>query len=182
VVETLSSLFDQTALDWAKKKPSFFLRKGKLESRVAYFSLKRISDRVAGGLKEMGLEKGDRVILYMPKSVEAVMIHLGVQKTGGVSVILNPGSKRDEVAYFLKDTDARVIVVGKKEEEVVRTLDAKGLILSIDTESLSLKRNYFHPLFTGHPLLGETSTILLSSSTPRGRRVNPRERSSPSRI
>ena len=135
MVETLSSLFDQTALRLGQKEAILFLRKGKLESRVAYFSLKRISDRVAGGLKEMGLEKGDRVILYMPKSVEAVMIHLGVQKTGGVSVILNPGSKRDEVAYFLKDTDARVIIVGKKEEEVVRTLDAKGLILSIDTES-----------------------------------------------
>ena len=135
MIETLSSLFDQTALRQGQKQAILFLRKGKIESRVSYFSLKKISDRVAGGLKEMGLEKGDRVILYMPKSVEAVMIHLGIQKAGGVSVILNPGFKRDEVAYFLKDTDAKVIVVGKKEEGVVRALDAKRLILSVDTES-----------------------------------------------
>ena len=106
-----------------------------MESRVTYLSLKRISDRVASGLKEMGLEKRDRVILYMPKSVEAVMIHLGVQKFGAVSVILNPGFKREEVAYFLKDTDAKVIVVGKKEEGVVRSLDVRRRILCVDTES-----------------------------------------------
>ena len=135
VIETLSFLFDQTALRLGQKEAILFLRKGSIESRVTYFSLKRISDRVASGLKGMGLEKGDRVILYMPKSVEAVMIHLGVQKTGAVSVILNPGFKRDEVAYFLKDTGAKVIVVGKKEEGVVRTLDAKGRILCVDTES-----------------------------------------------
>jgi malonyl-CoA/methylmalonyl-CoA synthetase len=135
VIQTLSSIFDQTAIRLGQKEAILFLRKGKIESRITYLSLKRVSERVASGLKEMGLEKGDRVILYMPKSVEAVMIHLGVLKTGGISVILNPGFKRDEVAYFLKDTDAKIIVVGKKEEGVVRTLDAGRGVLSVDTES-----------------------------------------------
>jgi malonyl-CoA/methylmalonyl-CoA synthetase len=135
VIETLSSLFDQTALRLGQKEAILFLKKGKIVSRVTYYSLKKISDRVASGLKEMGLKKGDRVVLDMPKSVEAVVIHLGIQKSGGISVILNPGFKRDEVVYFLKDTDAKIIVVGKKEEEVIRSLDAKRLILSVDTES-----------------------------------------------
>lgn len=135
MIETLSSLFDQTALRQGQKEAILFLKKGRLESRVTYSSLKKVSDRVASGLKEMGLEKGDRVILYMPKSVEAVMIHLGVQKAGGISVVLNPGFKRDEVVYFLKDTDAKIIVVGKKEEEFIRSLDRKRRSLSVDTES-----------------------------------------------
>jgi malonyl-CoA/methylmalonyl-CoA synthetase len=135
VIETLSSLFDQTALRQGQKQAILFLRRGKIESRITYASLKNVSDRVASGLKEMGLEKGDRVILCMPKSAEVVTIHLGVQKAGGISVILNPGFKRDEVVYFLKDTDAKIIVVGKKEEEVIRSVDAKRLTLSVDTES-----------------------------------------------
>jgi malonyl-CoA/methylmalonyl-CoA synthetase len=135
VIETLSSLIDQTALRLGQKEAILFLRKGSRESRVTYLSLKKISDQVASGLKEMGLEKGDRVIVFMPKSVEAVMIHLAVLKTGGISVILNPGFKRDEVAYFLRDTDAKIIVVGKKEEGVVRTLAPGRLVLSVDTES-----------------------------------------------
>jgi malonyl-CoA/methylmalonyl-CoA synthetase len=134
-METLSSLFDQTALRLGQKQGILFLRKGKIESRMTYSSLKSVSDRIASGLKEMGVEKGDRVILYMPKSVEAVVIHLGVQKAGGISVILNPGFKRDEVVYFLKDTDAKIIVAGKKEEGFIRSLDAQRLVVSVDTES-----------------------------------------------
>jgi len=135
MTETLSSLIDQTALRQGQKEAILFLRKGNLESRVTYFSLRKVSDRVASGLKEMGLEKGDRVILYMPKSVEAVMMHLGIQKAGGVSVILNPGFKKDEVAYCLRDSDAKIVVGGKKEEGVLRSLDTKRLILAVDTES-----------------------------------------------
>jgi len=107
MIETLSSLFDQTAIRLGQKEAILFLKKGRIESRITYSSLKKISDRIASGLKEMGLEKGDRIILYMPKSVEAVVIHVGIQKAGGISVILNPGFKKDELAYFLKDTDAR---------------------------------------------------------------------------
>ncbi len=133
--ETLSSLFDQTALRLGQKEAILFLRKGRLESRVTFFSLKAVSDRVASGLKEMGLEKGDRVILYMPKSVEAVAIHLGVQKAGGISVILNPGFKKDEVTYFLKDTDAKIVVAGKTEEAFLRSFEVKRRMLPVDTES-----------------------------------------------
>ena len=135
MIETLSFLFDQTALRQGQKEAILFLKKGRLESRVTYFSLKRVSDRIANGLKDMGLETGDRVILFMPKSVETVVIHFGVQKAGGVSVILNPRFKKDEVTYFLRDTDAKIVVVGKTEEAFIRSLDTKRRILSVDTES-----------------------------------------------
>ncbi len=153
MIETLSSLFDQTAFRQGQKEAILFLRKGRLDSRVTYLSLRKISARVASGLKEMGLEKGDRVILYMPKSVEAVMMHLGIQKAGGVSVILNPGFKRDEVAYFLKDSDAKIVIGGKKEGGVLRSLDAKRPILSVDTESPFSEEKLFpfSPPWTSSP-------------------------------
>ncbi len=141
--ETLSSLFDQTAIRQGEKEALLFLKKGKLDSRVTYASLKRTSDRVASGLKEMGLEKGDRVILFMPKSVETVMLHLGVQKAGGISVVLNPGFKKEEVVYFLKDTDAKVIVTGTEEESFIRSLGTNRLILPIDTKSSFSEKKLF---------------------------------------
>jgi len=132
--ETLAYLIDQTAFRLKEKKAILFLRKGKLESEISYSFLQQISNRVANALIEMGLKKGERVILYMPKSMEQVIFHLGVQKAGAISVILNPGFKKDEMAYFLKDTDARILVVGKKEEALIRTIDERRLILSVDTE------------------------------------------------
>ena len=105
-----------------------------MESQITYSSLQQISNRVANALIEMGLKKGERVILFMPKSIEQVVFHLGVQKVGAISVILNPGFKKDEMDYFLRDTDAKIVIVGKKEEALIRSIDEKRLILSIDTE------------------------------------------------
>ena len=133
--ETLANLFDQTALRLGEKEAILFVKKGRLESRITYSSLKEISDRVTNGLMEMGLKKGDRVILFMPKSIEQVVIHIGIQKVGAISVMLNPGFKRDEMDYFLKDTDAKIAIVGKREEALIRSVDERRPILSVDTET-----------------------------------------------
>jgi malonyl-CoA/methylmalonyl-CoA synthetase len=132
--ETLADLFDQTALRLGEKEAILFVKKGRLESRITYSSLQEISDRVANGLMEMGLKKEDRVILFMPKSIEQVVIHIGIQKVGAISVMLNPGFKRDEMDYFLKDTDAKMAIVGKREEALIRSIDERRPILSVDTE------------------------------------------------
>ncbi|MFB3886892.1 MAG: class I adenylate-forming enzyme family protein [Thermodesulfobacteriota bacterium] len=133
--ETLANLFDQAALRLNEREAILFLRKGGLESRLTYASLKEVSDRVANGLKGLGLKRGDCVTLFMPKSIEQVILHLGIQKAGAISVLLNPGFKRDEVAYFLEDTGAKVVIVGKREEALLRFIDESRTILSVDTET-----------------------------------------------
>lgn len=141
--ETLANLFDQTALRLGEKEAILFVKKGRLESRITYSSLKEISDRVTNGLMEMGLKKGDRVILFMPKSIEQVVIHIGIQKVGAISVMLNPGFKRDEMDYFLKDTDAKIAIVGKREEALIRSVDERRPILSVETETPFTERKLF---------------------------------------
>ena len=133
--ETLARLIDQTALRMDGKDGILFLRKGRLESRITYSSLRQASDRVARGLVKMGLKNGERVVLLMPKSVEQAVIHLGIQKVGAISVILNPGFKRDEIEYFIKDSDACLIIVGRKEEALIRSINEKRLILPVDTDA-----------------------------------------------
>jgi len=93
----------------------------------------------------------------MPKSIEQVVIHIGIQKVGAISVILNPGYKRDEVAYFLKDTDPKMVIVGKREEAFIRSVDEKRPILSIDTDTHFTERKLF-PSFSSQFLHGEGSS------------------------
>lgn len=132
---TLAQLFNQTALRQKEKEAVLFIRKGRLESHITYASLQRIANRVANGLIQAGLNKGERVILFMPKCLEQMILHLGIQKVGAISVILNPGFKKEEMSYFLGDTDAKIVVVGRKEETLIRSIDEKRLIFSIDTEA-----------------------------------------------
>jgi len=133
--ETLAQIFDQTALRLDGKEAVLFLRKGRLESNITYPSLRHIANRVANGLVQRGLKKGERVILFMPKCVEQMVLHLGIQKVGAISVILNPGFKKEEMSYFLNDTDAKIVVAGKKEEALIRSIGEKRLIISIDAEA-----------------------------------------------
>jgi len=141
--ETLISLIDQTALRLSNKEIIIFLRKGRIEKRMACSSLQQSYNRVANGLIRMGVKKGDRVILFMPKNLDLVTLHLGVQKIGAISVILNPGFKKDEMEYFLKDTDARIVITGKKEEALIRSIDDKRLLLSFDTETPFTEQKLF---------------------------------------
>jgi malonyl-CoA/methylmalonyl-CoA synthetase len=135
VYETLSHLIDRTASRLNTKEAILFLRKGRLESRLSFSALRVISNRIANGLLEMGFSKGDRAIILMPKSLEQVALHLGTQKAGGVSVLLNPGFKKEEVDYFLKDTDPKVVFVGKREASLVHSIGEEGAIISVDTET-----------------------------------------------
>ena len=106
-----------------------------METQITYSRLHQVSNRVARALRKMGLEKGDRVLLLMPKCVELVFLHLGIQKSGAISVILNPGFKKNEVDYFLKDTDARIVFAGKKQEALIRSIDVNRPVSPIDTET-----------------------------------------------
>jgi malonyl-CoA/methylmalonyl-CoA synthetase len=133
--ETLSRLIDRTTFRLDTRDAILFLRKGRLESKLSYSALRKTSNRIANGLLEMGFRKGDRMILLMPKSLEQVALHLGAQKVGGISVLLNPGFKKEEVEYFLKDADPRVVFVGKREEALVRSVGEERSIVSIDTET-----------------------------------------------
>ena len=132
--EALAHLIDETALRLDGKKAILFVRKGRLEGQITYSSLQKISNRVAHGLMNMGLRKGERAILFMPKSIEQLVIHLGIQKVGAISVILNPGYKKDEMDYFLKDTDAKIVIAGAKEEALVQSINEKKPIVSVETE------------------------------------------------
>ncbi len=156
MTETFASLFDHKALQMGGKEVILFLRKGRLESKITYSSLQQISNRVANGLMEMGLRKGERVILFMPKCIEQVAFHLGVQKVRAISVILNPGFKKDEMDYFLKDTEAKIIIVEKEKEPVIRSLDGKRLTIPVDTETPFFEEKLF-PHSSSQNIPGEAS-------------------------
>jgi malonyl-CoA/methylmalonyl-CoA synthetase len=61
-------------------------------------------------LVESGGEKGDRVVLFLNKSLLFVVAHLSLQKIGDIAVPLNPGFKPSEMAYLLGDADPKLIL------------------------------------------------------------------------
>ncbi|MCY3931630.1 MAG: AMP-binding protein [Acidobacteria bacterium] len=75
-----------------------------------YRDLDEASARCSAALRERGVEPGDRVLVQIPKSVEAVALYLGVLRCGGVYVPLNTAYTEREVTFFVDDASPRVVV------------------------------------------------------------------------
>src|ERR671927_577856 len=76
---------------------------------VTYAMLDEGSARVAGLLKEKGLEPGDRVGIMLPNVPYFGIVYYGVLRAGGAVVPMNVLLKGREVAFYLGDPGARVL-------------------------------------------------------------------------
>lgn len=77
---------------------------------LRYGDLQEAVSRFAGGLIGLGLQRGERVAIYLEKRFETVIASFGAPAAGGVFVPLNPLLKPEQVAYILRDCNVRMLV------------------------------------------------------------------------
>ena len=75
--------------------------------RLNYKQLNDMACQVANGLKARGIVPGDKVALSCPNLPYFPVVYYGILKTGAVVVPLNVLLKPREIAYHLKDSDAK---------------------------------------------------------------------------
>jgi len=80
------------------------------DTTVTYRRLAEGSERVAGLLAARGVGAGDRVAVMLPNVPEFAAIYYGALRAGAVVVPMNPLLKSREVAYYLTDSEARMIL------------------------------------------------------------------------
>lgn len=78
--------------------------------RVSYAELRAMTDRLAHGLRQLGVERGDRVGIFMPLAPETVAATLACAKLGAVYLPIFSGFAADAVATRLQDAEARVLL------------------------------------------------------------------------
>ncbi|HVW32283.1 MAG TPA: long-chain fatty acid--CoA ligase [Acidimicrobiia bacterium] len=76
-----------------------------------YGETNRRADALAHALVAFGLERGDRVALYLHNCPEVMESFFGVLKAGGAVVPLNPRFTAEEVEYHVGDSRARFLIV-----------------------------------------------------------------------
>ena len=87
---------------------------------TTFAELDQQSDRFATLLAAKGVEKGDRVAVFLPNSPQFHVVFFGILKRGAVHVPVSPLSRAFELAYELNDTDAEVLVALDQLMPVVR--------------------------------------------------------------
>jgi benzoate-CoA ligase family protein len=68
-------------------------------------------NRVGNGLKELGVQQGQRVLLLVPDCPEFVAAYFGAIKIGAVAVPTNTALRPSDYAYFLDESEAIVLIV-----------------------------------------------------------------------
>lgn len=78
-----------------------------LGKTLTYAQLNAASNQVANGLRRLGIGAGDRVVLACPNTPQFPIVYYGILKAGGVVIPINILLKAPEIAYCIKDCDAK---------------------------------------------------------------------------
>jgi long-chain acyl-CoA synthetase len=101
----LASIVTESA---ARTPASVAVRLGGLA--LTYTDLDDRSARLAALLREKGLQPGDRVGVMLPNVLEFPIAYYGVLRAGGVVVPMNVLLKRREIAFYLEDSGAKLLL------------------------------------------------------------------------
>jgi malonyl-CoA/methylmalonyl-CoA synthetase len=110
-----------------------FLRNNRPETTLTYQQLENEVNRCAQMFVGRGIGKGERVILLVDKCLFAVVAHFALLRIGAVAVPLNPGFKRGELAYLIKDADPALLITEPDKTALIRKIDPRVPILAVDT-------------------------------------------------
>ena len=81
-----------------------------LGTRYSYRRVKEMAESFAAGLSHAGLTAGQKIMIYIPNSIQWVVAWLGIQKMGGVSVPITPIYTPHDLRYIANDSGAEAIV------------------------------------------------------------------------
>jgi long-chain acyl-CoA synthetase len=126
-----------------------------LGERFSYSRLRELSERFAGALTDLGVKKGDRVMVYISNCIQWVIAFLGIQKAGAAIVPVSPIYTSYEIEYMIKDSGAETVICLDTNfcyvKEVLATTDLKRVIVTHLVELLPFWKRYMGALFDKVP-------------------------------
>jgi propionyl-CoA synthetase len=97
-------------------------------TRFTYAELLDLTARVAGALRSLGVEPGDRVVIYLPMVPEAVVAMLACARLGAVHSVVFGGFAAQELAVRIDDAKPTVVLTASCGIEVDRVIEYKPLL------------------------------------------------------
>ena len=126
----LKTRSDQTAIIWEPDSPDTPAK------HITYKDLHENTCRMANVLKDLGVTKGDRVVLYLPMIPEAAYAMLACARIGAVHSIVFAGFSPDALGNRINDSDAKVVITA---DEAPRGGRKTGLKSNTDAALLHCK-------------------------------------------
>lgn len=117
---------------------------------VSNTETKRYADELANGLREMGIEKGDRVIVCMPNCPEVLISYQGITRAGAVIVPVMFMLHPREIHYIARNSNAKAVITSshilQNVELAVEDLEQKPLLIVVDAPTDERAYNFYDVL------------------------------------
>ena len=99
-----------------------------VKRQLSYAELQKLVAKAAGAFAERGVEKGDRVIIYMPMVPEALIAMLACARIGAIHSVVFGGFASNELAKRIDDAKPQLIISASCGVEPVRIVEYKPLL------------------------------------------------------
>jgi acetyl-CoA synthetase len=123
--------------------------------RYTFDDLADHSDRLASVFAGLGVERGDRVAVFLPQRVENPLSHLAAFKLGAVSVPLSPLFRAQALAYRLRHSGAKILITDPEHlehaREALTDLDVRVLSCEATTGAFAPSAEPFWTLLRDAP-------------------------------
>ncbi len=167
--ETVAGCFRDSFAAQPERIAIRFFRGEAEETTMTFGDLARESNRMAHGFSALGVGRGERVLLYLDKSVAFVIAYLALQKMGAIAVPLNPGFKEHEMRYLMHDAAARLVLCGPAGEATLQQVDAALRRIVVETDRPYQALNLFPSApddeFQADLAPGDPALIIYTSGT-----------------
>lgn len=110
---TINSIYDEPLIAGFERACEKFPEKPAiiyLGERFSYRKLQGLIGRFAAALVELGINSGDRVMIYLPNTPQFIIAYLGSQKVGAVPVPVSPIYTPHEIRHLICDSGAETII------------------------------------------------------------------------
>jgi acetyl-CoA synthetase len=109
---TVNALDRHAESDRRNRAAYIWLAEDGAERIITYGQLYRQVCRFANGLKSLGVKKGDRVVIYMPLTIEGVIAMLACARIGAIHSVVYAGLGHTALRERIEDAQAGVVIAG----------------------------------------------------------------------
>ncbi|RMD46871.1 MAG: acetate--CoA ligase, partial [Aquificota bacterium] len=98
------------------------------EKKYTYGELLELVNKIANGLKSIGVKKGDRVVIYMPLVVEQLASMLACARIGAIHSVVYAGFSSNALKMRIEDAKAKVVITSTWTKRRGKKIDLKAIV------------------------------------------------------
>ncbi len=147
-IQPVFNMLQETAKNYPDNPAFDFLGK-----KYNWREIHDLSRKMAKGLQDHGIKKGDKIGLFLPNCPYFIISYFAVLMSGGVVVHLNPLYAKDELSHLIEDSELDLVItldlkmLYEKMEQMLQATRLKELIICPFTQVLPFPKNHLFPIF-----------------------------------